>query len=121
LLRALGRKRTIAFGRTATPAFRLLRAGRRLRGTSFDPFGRTKVRRLERRLPDEYTEAVTRALGHLSEDTVPVVAAIAALPDLVRGYESIKEANVARYRARLAELEDELAATTTGTPVAAER
>ena len=31
------------------PAFRMLRAGRRLRGTALDPFGRAAVRRVERR------------------------------------------------------------------------
>ena len=36
--------------------------------------------------------------------TVDRAVEIAALPDMVRGYEDIKLANVARYRARLAEL-----------------
>ena len=36
--------------------------------------------------------------AHLSPDTLDTVVAVAELPDLVRGYESIKLANVARYR-----------------------
>jgi indolepyruvate ferredoxin oxidoreductase len=108
LLRALGLRHKIRLGKSATAAFRVLRASRRLRGTALDPFGHTAVRRLERRLPDEYDRSVARALEHLSPDTVDRVTAIAALPDLVRGYESIKEANVVRYRARMEELLTEL-------------
>ena len=52
--------------------------------------------------------------------TVGLVTAIAQLPDLVRGYESIKEANVARYRAALAELEARLEASAAGAPLAAQ-
>ena len=34
--------------------FRALRAGKGLRGTRLDPFGRAHVRRIERALPGEY-------------------------------------------------------------------
>ena len=44
VLRALGMKRKIALGPWFVPAFRALRAMRGLRGTSMDPFGRTRVR-----------------------------------------------------------------------------
>src|SRR5262249_17807131 len=50
LLRALGMKRKVALGQWSRPAFRALRSMRRLRGTAFDPFGHTKVRRTERAL-----------------------------------------------------------------------
>jgi len=111
VLRALGLRRKLRLGRSAVPAFRVLRAGRRLRGTPFDPFGRTAIRRLERRLPGEYRALVESALAHLDPGTVEVVVAVAELPDLVRGYESLKEANVTRFRARAAELLAELGAT----------
>ncbi|MGH8997640.1 MAG: DUF6537 domain-containing protein, partial [Acidimicrobiales bacterium] len=109
-LRSLGLRRKIRLRRSAGPAFRMLRAGRRLRGTAIDPFGHTEVRRLERRLPGEYRAVVDAALEHLSPATLGTVVAVADLPDLVRGYESIKLANVARYRARAAELLAELGA-----------
>jgi indolepyruvate ferredoxin oxidoreductase len=94
LLRALGMKRKIKLGRWFVPAFRLLRAGRRLRGTPLDVFGLPKVRRVERGLIDEYRELVRE---------VPTVAA-AELAGVVRGYEEIKLANVERFRAEAAEL-----------------
>ncbi|WP_285493474.1 indolepyruvate ferredoxin oxidoreductase family protein [Actinomadura sp. NBRC 104425] len=102
ILRALGFKRKIAFGPWFNGVFRVLRAMRRLRGTPFDPFGRTRVRRTERALVAEYRRAIERALDAAPDH--PLLAELAELPDMVRGYEEIKLGNVARYRARQAEL-----------------
>ncbi len=117
VLRTLGLRRKIRLGRSARPAFRALVAMRRLRGSMFDPFGRTAIRRLERRLPGEYRAAVDAAMEHLDKDTVGLVVQIAELPDLIRGYESIKEDNVERFRARLDELTKDLASATIGRPI----
>ncbi len=102
MLRALGMDSKIDIGSWAEPGVKLLAKGKRLRGTRLDPFGRAHVRRVERELPDEYIAAVDRALGVLSADNLSAVIAVAALPDLVRGYEDIKLANVDRYRSALA-------------------
>ena len=108
LLRAMGMKRKLRLGRSAVPLFRVLRGSRRLRGTGLDPFGRTQLRRLERALIDEYRGLARRALDRLSPDTASVVLQILALPDMVRGYEEIKLANVERMRARAVELLSQL-------------
>lgn len=97
-LRALGMQRKLRLGAWFVPAFRLLKAGRRLRGTAFDPFGRAEVRRVERALPGEYLSLLAAATDR------ETALAIAALPDMVRGYEDIKLANVERFRDRAAEL-----------------
>jgi indolepyruvate ferredoxin oxidoreductase len=102
ILRAMGMKKKVTLGPWFRPAFRVLCAGRRVRGTPLDPFGRGEVRRTERALPAEYHEAVVRALSCLSPGTLPAVLALAGLPDMVRGYEQIKLGNVARYRKALA-------------------
>jgi indolepyruvate ferredoxin oxidoreductase len=104
VLTSIGLSRKIGLGSTARPTFRLLRAGRRLRGTVFDPFGRTAIRRAERRLAAEYTELVERALSSLTPQNSATVLAVAELPDLVRGYESVKQAGIARFRVRADEL-----------------
>jgi indolepyruvate ferredoxin oxidoreductase len=109
LLRALGLKRKLKLRHTAVPTFRALRAMKGLRGTHLDPFGLTKVRRVERALPDEYRALVSRSLDRLTPATHGVVAEIAELPDMVRGYEEIKLANVERFRAAADELEERLA------------
>ena len=108
LLRALGMKRKLRIGRSAVPMFRALRASRRLRGTSFDLFGRTEVRRVERALIEEYRELASAALADLKPTTAAVVLQILQLPDMVRGYEHIKLANVERMRSRAAELTEQL-------------
>jgi indolepyruvate ferredoxin oxidoreductase len=101
VLRVLGLRRKIRLGPWFRPVFRLLEAMKVLRGTPLDPFGRTRVRRIERELVTEYRAAVEDMLAHLTEDTLADCVRIAALPDLVRGYEQIKIASAARYRTQL--------------------
>ena len=104
VLRALGMKRKLELGPWFVPAFRALRRGRVLRGSALDPFGHTHVRRVERALPGEYLAHVDHALARLGPETLELVLEVAALPELVRGYEQIKLAGVERFRARAAEL-----------------
>ncbi|MCX5257863.1 2-oxoacid:acceptor oxidoreductase family protein [Streptomyces canus] len=99
ILRALGVKRKIRLRRTATPVFRALHAARGLRGTPFDVFGYAAVRRVERQLIVEYRDLMRTALAHLTPENSESVAALAALPGLIRGYEGIKLAGAVRYRA----------------------
>jgi indolepyruvate ferredoxin oxidoreductase len=100
LLRALGMKRKIRLRRSANVVFRVLRAARFLRGTPFDVFGYAGVRRVERAIITEYRDLMRDALARLSPATADAVAAIAALPEAVRGYEDIKLARVAEFRDR---------------------
>jgi indolepyruvate ferredoxin oxidoreductase len=104
-LRALGMKRKLKLGSWARPAFLLLRALRRVRGTPLDLFGRASLRQVERALPGEYRAMVLRALETLSSVNYDTVVQIAALPDMVRGYEEIKLRNVAQFRERATVLE----------------
>jgi len=110
LLRALGMKRKLKLGRWARPVLVLLSALRRLRGTPFDPFGRNEVRKVERALIEEYRALVLRSLETLSPSTEDALAEVAALPDLVRGYEGIKLRNVERFRERTGVLENQIRA-----------
>ncbi|MGH3321868.1 MAG: indolepyruvate ferredoxin oxidoreductase family protein [Streptosporangiaceae bacterium] len=110
IFRALGMKDKITLGPWFRPAFKALRTMRRLRGTRLDAFGYTRVRRVERALIEEYRGVVDGILEHLDPANHPVAVQIADLPDMVRGYEHIKLANVERYHERLAELRSELKA-----------
>jgi indolepyruvate ferredoxin oxidoreductase len=109
MLRALGLRRKLKLGGWARPLLIALRSMRRLRGTALDPFRRAEVRKVERTLIDEYRGLVLRSLQALSPASYEVAVQIAELPDLVRGYESIKLQNVARFRERAAALEAEAA------------
>jgi len=109
ILRALGLRRKIAIGTWATPLVRLLARLRGLRGTPLDVFGWAEVRRLERALPGEYLAVIERVLPRLTRENHASALALAGLPDRVRGYESIKLARIAEYRAALATAEAGLA------------
>ncbi len=103
-LRRLGVKGKIGLRRSGDVSFWLLANMKRLRGTPLDVFGRTKHRKMERELIDEYRDMIERTLSDLTPDNYDLAVAVAELPDMVRGYETIKEDNVAKFRARAAEL-----------------
>jgi indolepyruvate ferredoxin oxidoreductase len=117
VLRALGLRHKISLGPWFRPAFATLVAMRRLRGTRLDPFGRTEVRRTERALITEYREVVDQLLAGLTAGNHELAVQIAALPDMVRGYEDVKLATVRAYHEKLAELRAEFAASAAPTLV----
>ena len=108
-LRALGLRRKIAVdARIGVPLFSLLRALRHLRGTPFDPFGYAKVRREERRLIRWYAALVRDSLARLGPGTLGLATELASVPELIRGYESIKLTAVAIAEQKAVELQDRL-------------
>jgi indolepyruvate ferredoxin oxidoreductase len=117
VLRALGLKHKVSLGPWFRPAFATLVAMRRLRGTALDPFGYTEVRRTERALIAEYRAVIDQLLAGLTEGNHALAVEIAALPDMIRGYEHIKLANVRTYHEELARLRAEFAAATSPTLV----
>jgi indolepyruvate ferredoxin oxidoreductase len=104
LLRTLGLRRKLRMGPWVRGVFRVLVALRWLRGTPVDPFGYTEVRRVERALVGEYRALIEGALAGLSPVTHARAVALAALPDLIRGYEGIKLLGVRRFREEAARL-----------------
>ncbi|MEV0851703.1 indolepyruvate ferredoxin oxidoreductase family protein [Nocardia fluminea] len=104
MLRAMGRDKKIGLGPKSHVALKVLAKGKFLRGTVLDPFGYAHVRKVERELLAHYTDMVGRLADGLSTDNYDTAVAAAALPDVVRGYEDIKLANVELYRAGLREL-----------------
>jgi indolepyruvate ferredoxin oxidoreductase len=117
VLRALGLKHKVSLGPWFRPAFATLVAMRRLRGTALDPFGYTEVRRTERALVTEYRDVIDQLLAGLTSGNHDLAVQIAALPDLIRGYEHIKLATVRTYHEKLAELRTEFTAATSPTLV----
>jgi indolepyruvate ferredoxin oxidoreductase len=99
-LKAAGFDKKIGIPETAGKAmFQGLLRTKRLRGTKLDPFGRTEERRIERELIDEYRSLVTRLSGSLTAENYDRAVQIAGLYDMVRGYDTVKLANVEKYRA----------------------
>ncbi|WP_193045630.1 indolepyruvate ferredoxin oxidoreductase family protein [Mycolicibacterium baixiangningiae] len=109
LLRAMGLKNKIRLQAwRAKPALQVLYRLRKVRGTRLDIFGYDGVRREERRLIEDYTEAMATAMTALSPTTYDAVLEMAGLPELVRGYESLKMESLKKYQSRRAAILQEL-------------
>jgi indolepyruvate ferredoxin oxidoreductase len=81
-----------------------LARGRVLRGTPFDPFGRTRVRRMERELVTDYLTLIECLVTDLAIIGVEQASLVASTAELVRGYEEVKMRGVQAYRRRRDEL-----------------
>jgi indolepyruvate ferredoxin oxidoreductase len=89
-----GRRKKIGIpGRFALPLFRLLRHGKALRGTAFDPFAWQAERKWERGLIAQYEADMREVLAGLRPETQDVAVMLADLPDSIRGFGPVKEAN----------------------------
>jgi indolepyruvate ferredoxin oxidoreductase len=92
------------YGPWMMTAFRMLARMKRLRGTSFDIFGRTAERRMERQLIADYRALVERLVVTPERARSGVALELAALPDMIRGFGHVKDANLAAAKSREAEL-----------------
>ena len=99
-----GHLRKREFGPWMLAVFRLLAKLRRLRGTRFDIFARSDERRAERRLIAEYEALIDEIVGRLTPANHAVAVELAALPLEIRGFGHVKEANLARAKAKEAGL-----------------
>jgi indolepyruvate ferredoxin oxidoreductase len=86
-----GRPRKIEFGPWLAPVLRLLARLKGLRGTAFDPFGRSAERRAERALIPRYRALVESVLAGLNGRNLELALELARLPDDIRGYGPVKE------------------------------
>jgi indolepyruvate ferredoxin oxidoreductase len=99
-----GEPRKIALGGWMMTGYRILAKMKGLRGGFFDIFGKTAERRMERRLIGEYRMMIEGLLPRLNPGMQVQIEAIAALPDMVKGYGHVKDANVRLYEAETAKL-----------------
>ncbi|GIL02565.1 MAG: indolepyruvate ferredoxin oxidoreductase [Alphaproteobacteria bacterium] len=99
-----GRPRKRQFGPWMLTAMRLLARMKRLRGTAFDPFGRSPERRTERRLIADYEAMLAEIIGALGADNHRFAVALARLPDEIRGFGPVKQAAIERADKERADL-----------------
>ena len=92
------------YGPWMMTGFRMLAKMKRLRGTPFDIFGRTAERRMERQLISDYRAVVERLIAKPERAHSAAALELASLPDMIRGFGHVKEANVAKAKLREAEL-----------------
>jgi indolepyruvate ferredoxin oxidoreductase len=92
------------YGPWVFTAFRLLKRFKFLRGGAFDIFGKTAERRMERQLIVDYKTTIEELLGKLSMSNHALAVEIARVPEFIRGYGHVKEAQLAAAKAKEAQL-----------------
>jgi indolepyruvate ferredoxin oxidoreductase len=101
------------FGPWMRSAFGVLARLKGLRGTAFDPFGRTEERRTERALIEQYRRCIDELLRTgLTAERLPLAIDIARIPEDIRGYGHVKMRHLAAARGKW----DELMARWRGSP-----
>ncbi len=94
MLRRFGFDRKLKLGGWFRMPLRILAKMRVLRGTPFDVFGWNQHRAMERSLIEWYRDLIREVMNAYDAANPAPALEIAALPDKIRGYESIKEASV---------------------------
>jgi indolepyruvate ferredoxin oxidoreductase len=105
---ASGRLQKKEYGGWMMSAFRLLARLKFLRGTAFDPFGRTAERKTERKLIEDYLAMIDQRTAQLAPAQILLVARLARIPETIRGYGHIKDENIRKAKAEQVRLEAEL-------------
>lgn len=103
-----GRLQKQEFGGWMIHAFRVLAKLKFLRGGALDPFGRTEERRTERKLVEDYLAMIDQRTAGLTAAQIPLLARLARVPETIRGFGHVKEANIKLAAAEKARLEAEL-------------
>jgi indolepyruvate ferredoxin oxidoreductase len=93
-----------SYGPWMLSAFRVLAKLKGLRGSPLDIFGKTEERRMERQLIADYLDLVNELADSVTEKNLAVAIELARLPDDIRGFGHVKEANVQAAQARRSEL-----------------
>jgi len=101
-LRRFGVKKKMKLGAWFRTPLKMLAAMRSLRGSALDIFNYSAHRRMERELIAWYRGLITQVMDRMMDDNLAQALEIAALPDQIRGYEHIKEENIAKVK-KLAE------------------
>jgi indolepyruvate ferredoxin oxidoreductase len=94
-----GLPRKMSFGPWLLPAFRLLAKLKGLRGTPFDPFGRTLERRTERKLIADYETMLDEIAANLTPENHHLAVGLAAIPEKIRGFGHVKQRHLATAKA----------------------
>jgi len=94
-----GLPRKMSFGPWLFPALRLLAKFKFLRGTPFDPFGRSLERRTERTLIEDYEAMLNKVIAALTPDNHHIAVALATIPEKIRGFGHVKQRHLLAAKA----------------------
>jgi indolepyruvate ferredoxin oxidoreductase len=100
---ATGRTKKLALGPWMFRVLAVMKHLKFLRGTPVDPF-RNEHRKLEQRLIGEYEGRIAELLAGLTVDNLATAVEIASIPEHVRGFDVVKEQQLAQAREKESEL-----------------
>ena len=78
--------------------FAIMKHFKFLRGTSFDVFGMSTHRKIERGLISEYESMFTEIESNINIENYDAAVKIALLPDHIKGYDVVKESNIEKSK-----------------------
>jgi indolepyruvate ferredoxin oxidoreductase len=102
MLRRFGVTKKMQLGAWFRTPLRILASLKFVRGGALDIFGYSAHRRAERSLIAWYRGLIEQVISGVNEENLAKALEIAALPDQIRGFERIKEENIAKVK-KLAE------------------
>jgi indolepyruvate ferredoxin oxidoreductase len=94
-----GVAKKMSFGPWMMPAYKILARLKFLRGTAFDPFGRTVERRTERALVRDYEAMLEEILAKLTPDNHHLAVGLANIPEKIRGFGHVKARHLTAAKA----------------------
>jgi indolepyruvate ferredoxin oxidoreductase len=97
--KSTGLPRKMSFGPWLLPVFAVVAKLKVLRGTPFDPFGRSRERRAERKLIEDYEATIEEVLLGLTPDNHHLAVGLAAIPEKIRGFGHVKTRHLAAAKA----------------------
>jgi indolepyruvate ferredoxin oxidoreductase len=99
-----GLPRKMSFGPWMLPLFRVLTQFKGLRGTPFDPFGRSLERRTDRKLIADYEALLEEIIARLTPQNHHLAVGLAVIPEKIRGFGHVRQRHLAAAKAAEAEL-----------------
>jgi indolepyruvate ferredoxin oxidoreductase len=108
--KATGEPKKMSFGPWMLKVFGVLAKFKFLRGTPLDPFGYSHERRTERQLVKDYEKLLTTIVAELTPYNHQAAAALAAIPEKIRGFGPVKQRHLTAAKAEEAALREQFAA-----------
>ncbi len=99
-----GEPKKMKFGSWMLPVFRFLAKGKALRGTTWDVFGYTAERKLERQMIADYEALVAEIIDHLDASRHATAVGLATLALDIKGFGHVKLKNYKQVKEREAQL-----------------
>jgi len=79
-----------------------------LRGGRWDIFGKTEERQAERKLITDFEELINKNKDKINEENYLRFVEIANLPQMIKGFGHVKQANMEKYERQLSILDKQL-------------